>query len=407
MANHISAPVTTQNLDENAPGLLRNAIDERIVKIRPMSTPVDQLSRCGQSRHAGAMTGQYYSVDTKPTEATLSSAFDGGEGSPYSDNMAVYVMRTSNDAIFDASETILVPDVTNDKGEPVVLYCLGKADNGTGIRISPVNCSDGEGNIEMPEMPSGTRLVRMGRAASELDVQTPQFAAIPRKASNNCQIFKMQVEQSTLAKIADKEVGWNFSDQEEAAVIDMRLGMEKSFIFGSPAKLFDTNKNEYLYLTGGIWNQTDNSFELPVTNLSENNLISLFSKAFTGNNGSKRKILIAGTGLLEAISKLTVSRIVRGTETRMKWGVEFKEMVSNFGTLYLLHSEIFDQCGHRNDGFILDPNYMTKYVHVPFRAEQLDLRTSGQRNTDAVVPTEASCLVLRYPKAHMKVIGKV
>lgn len=103
MTNHITAPVTTQNLDENAPGLLRNAIDERIVKIRPMSTPVDQLSRCGQSRHAGAMTVEYYSVDTKPTEATLSSAFDGGEGSPYSDNMAVYVMRTSNDAIFDAS----------------------------------------------------------------------------------------------------------------------------------------------------------------------------------------------------------------------------------------------------------------------------------------------------------------
>ena len=46
---------------------------------------------------------------------------------------------------------------------------------------------------------------------------------------------------------------------------------------------------------------------------------------------------------------------------------------------------------------------MTKYVHVPFRAEQLDLRSSGQRNTDAVVLTEASCLVLRYPKAHLKV----
>ena len=54
---------------------------------------------------------------------------------------------------------------------------------------------------------------------------------------------------------------------------------------------------------------------------------------------------------------------------------------------------------------VIDPNYMTKYVHVPFHAEQLDLRSSGQRNTDAVVLTEASCLVLRYPNAHMKVLG--
>lgn len=406
MPNTVSGVTTAKVLEENAPGLLRNAIDERIVKIRPMSTPIDQLSRCGSSRHAGAMTVEYYSVDTKSTEATLATAIDGGEGIPYSDNMAVYTLRTSNDAIFDASETILVPEVLNEKGEPVVLYCLGKSDNGAGIKVSPVNCADSEGTIDLPAMPSGTRLVRMGRAASELDVQTPQFAAIPRKASNNCQIFKMQVEQSTLAKIADKEVGWNFSDQEEAAVIDMRLGMEKSFIFGAPAKLYDAAKSEYLYLTGGIWNQTDNTFSLSVGKLDENKLIDLFSKAFTGNNGSKRKILVAGTGLLEAISKLPVSRIVHGSETRVKWGVEFKELTSNFGTLYLLHSEVFDQCGHRNDGFILDPNYLTKYVHLPFRAEQLDLRSSGQRNTDAVVLTEASCLVLRYPKAHMKVIGE-
>lgn len=406
MANHISAPITTQNLNENAPGLLRNAIDERIVKIRPMSTPVDQLSRCGSSRHAGAMTVEYYSVDTKATEATLSSAFDGGEGSPYSNNMATYLMRTSNDSIFDVSETILVPDIANDKGEPIVLYCLGKAENGTGIRISPVNCSDDEGNIDMPGMPSGTRLVRMGRAASELDVQSPQFAAIPRKASNNCQIFKMQVEQSTLAKIADKEVGWNFSDQEEAAIIDMRLGMEKNFIFGKRARLFDAAKNEHVYFTGGIWQQAARSHTMPLGKLTEADLIDLCSAAFTGNSGSKRKILIAGTGLVEALSKLQYTKTVSAGDSFTKWGIEFKEIRSNFGSLYLLHSEVFDQCGHANDGFVLDPDYMTKYVHVPFQAETLDLRRSGQRNTDAVVLTEASCLVLRYPAAHIRVIGQ-
>ena len=73
----------------------------------------------------------------------------------------------------------------------------------------------------------------------------------------------MQVEQSTLAKIADKEVNWNFNDQEEAAIIDMRLGMEKNFLFGQAAKLFDAEKNEDIYFTGGIWNQTDNSMEVP------------------------------------------------------------------------------------------------------------------------------------------------
>ena len=47
----------------------------------------------------------------------------------------------------------------------------------------------------------------------------------------------------------------------------------------------------------------------------------------------------------------------------------------------------------------------TKYSHVPFKVEELDLKSSGQRNTQAIVATEASCLVLRHPKTHVRVNG--
>ncbi len=78
---HIAnTPLTTGNISNAAPSLLRNSIDERIVKIRPMSTPIDQLSRCGMSRRAGAMTVEYYSVDTKQTETTVTEDAAGGAG---------------------------------------------------------------------------------------------------------------------------------------------------------------------------------------------------------------------------------------------------------------------------------------------------------------------------------------
>ena len=410
---HISgAPLTTRNMEQAAPGLLRNSIDERIVKIRPMSTPIDQLSRCAAGRRATSMKVEYYSVDTKQIETTVKTEFKSTVGNALSDDLYVSNIRTADDNLFEVSETILVPDIKGYDGavqtdEPLVLYVVAKPSGG-GIDVAPLNGKVGTGlneGIAIPDLPAGTRLVRMGRAATELDVQTAQFSALPRKASNYCQIFKMQVEQSTLAKIAGKEIGWTFSDQEEAAIIDMRLGMEKNFLFGHPAKLFDAEKNEYVYFTGGIWHQGKRKVELPLKGLTEADLVDLCSAAFTGNNGSKRKILIAGTKLLEALSKIEFSKAVHAGDTRVKWGIEFKEIVTNFGTLYVLHSEVFDQCGHASDGFVLDPNYMTKYVHVPFRAESLDLRRSGQRNTDAVVLTEASCLVLRYPNAHLRVIG--
>ncbi len=404
---------TLETIAQQSPELLRNSIDERIVKVRPMSTPVDQLSRCGRARSAGSMTVEYYSVDTKKTEATLKTAFGGGQGVRKAEGFYTFKLSTSDDSLFEISETILVPehagyDSKGNAAGALILYVVDRPAGG-GIEVAPVNArittDVDETYAELPAMKVGTRLVRMGRAATELDVQTAQFAALPQKSANNCQIFKMQVEQSTLAKIADKEVGWTFNDQEEAAIIDMRLGMEKNFLFGSRACIFDPSKNENIYFTGGIWNQAGGEFSLELSTLTEADLIDLCSRAFASNNGSRRKILIAGTGLVEALSKLQYSKTVTAGESRVKWGIEFKEICSNFGSLYLLHSEIFDQCGHRNDGFVLDPDYMTKYVHVPFQAETLDLRRSGQRNTDAVVLTEASCLVLRYPTAHLRVKG--
>lgn len=219
--------------------------------------------------------------------------------------------------------------------------------------------------------------------------------------------YKMQIEQSTYQKLANKEVDWTLSDQEEVAIIDMRLGMEKNFIFGAMAEITDPDKNETVYLTGGIWNQTDNTFELPAGKLSNETMVSMCRRAFTGAGcGSTRKILVGGSGLIEKLSNMQADRNITNTNTLVKWGIEFREIRTNFGSLYVVHSEIFDQCGHPDDGMIIDPDALTKYSNVPFQSEILNLRSSGQRNTDARVITECSCLVLRHPQSHLKIIQK-
>ena len=402
--------LTTSLARELAPGLLRNTIDERIVRIRPMSTPIDQISRCAGARSSKSMIVEYYSVDTKPTSARLTAEASVTIPSD-SDVPATVTLHTDRDTIFDTSETLLVPDssVSLPAGgrEPMRLYVTGRLSEaaGGGVECIVTNIGENRAGCRIDDLPAGVEIVRMGRAAAELDVQTPQFAVLPKKANNFCQIFKMQVEQSTMQRIIDKEAGWSFSDQEEAAIIDMRLGMEKNFLFGTKARIDDPTKRQEVFLTGGIWDQTPHTFKIPAGGVNADTLIDLCREAFTGNNGSRRKILIAGTKLVEMLSKLDYTKSVSAGDTVVKWGIELKEIRSNFGSLYILHSEIFDQCGHSADGFVLDPDYVTKYCHTPFSVEKLDLRSSGQRNTDAVAITEASCLVLRYPQAHMRVVG--
>jgi hypothetical protein len=132
-------------------------------------------------------------------------------------------------------------------------------------------------------------------------------------------------------------------------------------------------------------------------------MVELMRKAFTGNAGSKRKILIGGSGLISRISKLDYSRVITAGQHVSKWGIDFTELRSKFGCLYLLLSEVFDEVGMEDCGIIIDPEYIQKYTHIPFSTEQLNLKKSGVRNVDALVMTEASCLVLRYPKAHMRI----
>ena len=405
----VDGPLTTDLSREGSPDLLLNEIDQQIVKIRPMSTPIDQISRYAGSKHSGSMVVDYYSVDTKPTKTILTSDIEASEPSAGEESPTL-VISTDNNDIFDPTDTILVQGIPgadsqgqSETKQDLMLYVLSRDSNGVTVMAVNGFTINGVPNC-FPEVPSGTALVRMGRAASELDVQSPQFESLPKKSRNLCQIFKMQVEQSTLQRLANKEVGWTMSDQEEAAVYDMRLGMEKSFLFGAARQIWDPVKKEHVYFTGGIWDQAGKEYGLEMSvDLNVGKMVDLMREAFTGNAGSKRKILIGGSGLISRISKLDYTRVITAGQHVSKWGIDFTELRSKFGCLYLLLSEVFDEVGMEENGIIIDPEYIQKYTHIPFSTEQLNLKKSGVRNVDALVMTEASCLVLRYPKAHMRI----
>jgi hypothetical protein len=387
------APLTLATAKEKSADLLRNDVDKRIVKLRPMATPIDQISRYAETRSCHSMTVDYYAVDTKPTETTVAKAEEDGTGD------STLKLTLADAGIVEVSDLMLInPGAANQ----MLVYVMSKDDATKLVTVRVVS-----GSVDEAEDLSSAKVLRMSRAAAELDMQTAQFEALPRKESNNCQIFKAQIEQSTLMRAANKEVGWTFSDQEEVAVYDMRLGMEKSFLFGTKARFMDPVKKSEIFLTGGIWNQAGKSATYPAGKLTSEAWLKVMATAFTGHAGSARKILVAGTELIEALSLLDggQQRVMLPHNVVTRWGLDFQEMHSKFGTLYVIHSEVLDACGHAADGLIIDPEFLTKYVHVPFGATTLDLRKSGQRNTEAVVLTEVSCLVLRYPDAHVRVIA--
>jgi len=402
--NHINnKPLTTTLTREIAPGLLTSEIDSRIVKIRPSSTPLDQISRMIGARHAGSMKVEYYSVDTKDDNSTITESIRSltvEQGKPFS-------LNVSKPAIFSLSETVLLPTAHIPSGSynGQALVCYISAIEGSTLTLIPVNIDPGL-SLECGTLNEGDTIIRMGRAAKELDVQTAQYVALPKKDFNYCQIFKSQVEESFYQRLSDKEVGWNFTDQEEVAIIDMRMGMEKSFLFGARSRITLPGSDDEVLLTGGIWNQTDRTFRYTRGSISPEELISLSRAAFTGRSGSPRKILLGGSGLIQALSLLPVERNITAHERCTVWGIDFNVIVTKFGSLYVHLSEIFDLCGMEDAGMVIDPEFITKYSHVPFSAERISFRKQGLRNTEGVVLTEASCIILRHPDSHMRIMPK-
>lgn len=386
----IGGPLTTAITRQEMPDLLLSDVDSRLVKVRPMATPIDQISRMAPPRKSDSMVVEYYQVDCQPDSTTLSAEVTETDG------VDTAYLDVADPKVFSVSDTVMSVGVNARDGKsPVVFYV---EETSPKLRLRALNY---EGSF--PTIPRSTRLLRMGRAAAELDVQTAQSQVIPSKNNNFCQIFKAQVEQSVLQRLAAKEVGLTLSDQEEAALMDLRISMEKSFLFGAKYRLDKGAGRGEVFCTQGIWGQAGNEFNYTKEGFSHDLVIDMMRKAFTGNAGSSRKILVGGSGLIEALSKLAVVKTLGAMETTTRWGIDFKEFHTNFGKLFVVLSEVFDLCGHPNDGMIIDPEYVQKYVHIPFSATPLDLRASGQRNCDAVVLTEASCLVLRYPKAHTRI----
>jgi hypothetical protein len=391
-SNHISGqPLTTDIAKAVAPDLLRNAIDRAIVKIRPMGTPIDQISRLGHVRSADALEVDYYSVDTRGDSIGV---IRWGDITTDDDGISSTTVTVSTTDDFEPSETVYIRGTG---GETFTGYIVSKGTDQLVLK----------GNFPADKSLFEDKLIRMGRAATQLDVQSPQYSVLPKKRTNYCQIFKMQIEQSMVMKMSHKEIGWDFTDQQEAAIYDMRVGMEKQFLFGEKMKLYDNVKGETVTLTQGIWTQAGKEIELQLNDFGSSELVDFLRQVFTGNCGSRKKILVGGSELIAALNKVENTKVITALDQETMWGIDFTALQSKFGRLYVLYSEIFDVMGQPANGMVIDPEYIQKHVFIPFRADRLDLRGSGQRNTEAMVLTEASCLTLRYPETHARIIGNL
>ena len=399
--------VTLTNTREDSVNLLLDTIDEKVTKIRPYDVVLDTISRhVSDVKTSNNQTVRHYAIDVIDLTATLSTAIAGGAQQA--------ALATSNNGIFACEQTIIAKGVkgykedgvTVDDENDLMLYVVGK-DTANQALVVAVN-GQGTGNIRnIPAIPVNTKLLRAGRAGSELQIQTDAYSGVPTDWEQYLQKFMAQVEMSTLFQRADKEADWSFTDAEEEAVYDMKRVQNNTFWLGVKNRIKVKNahnkKAEDVYFTRGVWRQAGKEFSFGGNPIDIQGMVRLMKHCFTGNNSGKKKLWICGSDVVEQLENVEYNRVIREGTKMQAYGLEVSQIISKFGTLLVVHDQSLDEAGMADCSFVLDADFLRKWT-MGWRVNEFDFRKSGDSDADGRMLMEICGLVLKNPKAHSRVL---
>lgn len=232
-------------------------INKHIVEMKLESCPVDQILRSSaKSQKSHSVIVKYYEIGQRPIRTVLNEAINA------TSNGTANAVKPLNNTCFDSDDTIMFPGimgykedgVTRETLKPLMVRVVGQDVQNYPMVIA-VNGKKNAGqgnNWDLPDIPKGAAMLRLGRAATEKDVETASYYNLPDPSIQYCQRFIMQAEESIIERMSAKVVDWDFSKQERIAMDDMRDGMERSGLFGIRS-VTRYGKMGNVYTTGGIY----------------------------------------------------------------------------------------------------------------------------------------------------------
>lgn len=432
-----AASVTGQEAQKYDIDWFVKQVNQKIVEMKFCGTPIDQILRQGTANASKSIVVKYYSVGQRPLRVGVASASSASASSG-----AAVKIEVEKQAIIGVMDTLLCMDEDGEfiltensaySGRPLQLRVSAIADDGNPMVYATNGTLDSSNRpFKLPILPAGTQLLRMGRAAAEIDVNTGSFYQIPEPSEQYCQRFIMMVEETTYSKLSETEVDWTFTRLEKMSMEDMRIGMEATGLFGNKGVHKLADGKGLVYLSDGIywhagkdatlghWEIKKDKFGKPETYedddktyyvqefvITEDELVDLVSNITdSAGNTSRKKMVFIDRELYAALCKIRTNNRVRILEQKdnyMNLGLDFDSYTSMGTTLLFYRHDLFNEWGFTGKGFSLDPEYLDKWTFQSWERNEYDLKKLFIRNSNAVVMEEFSCWTLAYPDAHCRI----
>lgn len=319
----------------------------------------------------------------------------------------------ANIAMWTHHSLLKVQGASYANGDDLILFVEAVTPGTSTLTVRSTGGATGGENI--PAITDQTRITRMGPAFPELGVKNTAVMQSPTSDYNYAQKFITSVVWSNWLMLTNLFTNYSFSMVTNLALQDFRYGQEFAFMFGNRSK-FTANVigggTETVMTTGGLTYYIDQEIEYGTgggdTTINETNIVDFTRQMRVGNNGSDTRYLFAGSNLISALNKGVMNDSTRFVQKDYDtvYGLSFTVLYSFFGTINVMYAPLMDQTEYIDRGFLLDMQFVDKFVFQPFKETTTDLLKLRESDAKSVDMMETCGLVCRNNDTHSVFVVK-
>lgn len=397
LAGMVGMAVTTQDalLQRDTPDDVQykdvsNMLTWRKPQNSPLYVALRNLRKGPQAQQARI---HWHEQDTLPRNTTKNGSSTAGSADS-TKQIAV------NDDIYQIDDLLQLPDNSN---QPNAVLIVTDTSAGN-ITVANVDGDSDDQWGTVPGMADGEQITRLGNAKEEFFDASAYRSSYPVEKYNYVQRMDEVIGISRTKQATSDYAGDSWTQQRDNQLYDFQTSRESILFFGKRDVV--TKGGDKTHFAGGIEDFGLNKvFSYSKSSFDVSKLLDIVRQTFVGTNSSEVKYLHCDSLMVQDIMELDQDKLRRSNYRSNLLRREIPEIQFGFGTIRLVHEQLFDEQNRSRLGYILDYEYLRIRELNPMKIVDVNLEETQLKDGQAVQVKEEATLEFRYNDAHAKITG--
>jgi hypothetical protein len=316
-------------------------------------------------------------------------------------------LTVANVSMWRIDDIIFTPQ--DSSTPPLLVQTVTTATNILTVRALGIkSTANPTGYGTVPAFAEGTIIAWLGNSKHEGFETSYSRSSTPDYDFNFCELSDTIVDITLTRKNTKNYTVHDWNRERAKQLKEFRRSLEYKLWFGYRSEVkdpVDSSKDRWTMhgITRYITRTLEYDKDATGTRITEAMLVDWVASVFSGNDGSKNRILFADTWLMAELEKTALLNR-RNLKNTVVLGVQVGYIETSFGKLGLKHHRGFNEMGKDHYGVIVDMEQIHRKELMAMERVPLALKGQG-KNKDAEQYFEQATVELRKPSTHAIIEG--